>query len=316
MPGTENNISLFRGNGVMIKNKSISVKQRLKNIAKKENKPFSEVLQYFAMERFLYRLSLSPHRSNFILKGALMLVIWDVPNRRVTMDIDMLGKKTSNEEVNVKKLITEVLLTNVDDDGLVFDKQSLVAIKIKEESEYSGIRLTFKAYLDSARIQMRIDVGFGDIVYPEPQLSHLPTFLDLPEPHLYVYSKETVVAEKLEAMIKLGQLNSRMKDFYDIWLLSRQYDFDGDDLTNAVKLTFTQRGTELRSSEIEVFSDSFSELKQQQWLAFHKKLNVDFVPNDFSEITMAIRDFLLPVIQAVSTNSTYPKVWHKAKSWD
>lgn len=300
----------------MTKNKAISIKQRLKNIAIKENKPFAEVLQYFAMERFLYRLSLSPHRNNFILKGALMLVIWDVPNRRVTMDIDMLGRKTSNEEVKLKKLITEILLTNVDDDGLTFEAESLVASKIKEESEYSGIRLTFKAYLDSARIQMRIDVGFGDIVYPEPKLSQLPTFLDLPEPHLYVYSKETVVAEKLEAMIKLGQLNSRMKDFYDIWILSRQYDFNGNDLTNAVKLTFTQRDTKLKPNEVEAFTDSFSKLKQQQWLAFHKKLDLDCVPLKFSEIITTIKKFLLPVIKAISTNSTYPKIWHQREGWD
>ncbi|WP_319549577.1 nucleotidyl transferase AbiEii/AbiGii toxin family protein [Desulfogranum marinum] len=193
-------------------NKAASVRQRLLNRARSDKRPFNELLQYYAMERFLYRLSQSFSSDRFILKGALLLRVWDAPEFRPTMDIDMLGK-TSNEEAAILALFNNILLVPVEEDGLFFDTGSLQSERITEDADYEGIRIRFKGALDTARVNMQIDIGFGDIVFPKPEEAELPTMLDFPAPKLLCYSRESAIAEKFEAMIKLGFLNSRMKDF-------------------------------------------------------------------------------------------------------
>jgi len=249
-------------------NIAASVRQRLLNRARVDKRPFNELLQYYAMERFLYRLSKSFFSDNFILKGALLLRAWDAPEFRPTMDIDMLGK-TSNEEADILSLIRNILIVPVEEDGLVFDSDSLQSERITEDADYEGIRVRFRGMLDTARITMQIDIGFGDIVYPAPKEAVLPTMLEFPAPRLLCYSRESAIAEKFEAMIKLGFLNSRMKDFYDIWLLSRGFNFTGPKLAEAIRLTFEQRQTTL-PVRIESFSEDFVNEKQVQWAAFHK----------------------------------------------
>ncbi len=218
------------------RNIAASVRQRLLNQARNDKRPFSELLQYYAMERFLYRLSQSGHADRFILKGALMLRVWFSPQAstqfRPTMDIDMLGL-TSNEEDSIIDKIKDIISVDTEPDGLIFDLDSIRAERITEDADYEGIRVRFTGSLDTARIHMQIDVGFGDIVHPEPVESELPTILDFPAPKLLCYSRESAIAEKFEAMLKLGELNSRMKDFFDIWLLSQQFDYDGADLAEA-----------------------------------------------------------------------------------
>ena len=210
------------------KNISASVRQRLLNRSKTDKRPFNELLQYYAMERFLYRLSLSSHAQCFILKGALMLRVWHSPEFRPTMDIDMLGK-AQNEKANIIAQILDILAVEVPPDGLTFDLESIKTERITENAVYEGIRIRFRGFLGTVSINMQIDIGFGDIVYPEPEKGELPCMLYFPAPSLLCYSRESAIAEKFEAMIKLGHLNSRMKDFYDIWLLSRQFQFE---LTN------------------------------------------------------------------------------------
>ena len=178
-----------------------SVRQRLLNRAKKEQRPFNELLQYYAMERFLYRLSQSPYGDRFILKGALMLRAWGVAELRPTMDIDLLGR-TSNKEANIVAQIREILTMNVEEDGLVFDPDSIRAERIIEDADYEGIRIRFVGALGSARIPMQIDIAFGDAVYPKPEKSELPTLLNLPAPRLLGYSREGTIAEKLEVIIR------------------------------------------------------------------------------------------------------------------
>ena len=236
-------------------NISASVRQRLLNRSKADNRSFNELLQYYAMERFLYRLSLSCHSQDYILKGALMLRAWNAPEFRPTMDIDMLGR-TWNQEKNIISQIRNILAVTVDPDGLSFDPESILAEKITEDADYEGVRVRFRGFLGTARITIQMDIGFGDIVYPEPERAELPCMLDFPAPSLLCYSRESAIAEKFEAMIKLGHLNSRMKDFYDIWLLSRQFQFELSNLAEAVKLTFRQRRTELKHP-IESFSSIF-----------------------------------------------------------
>ena len=294
-------------------NIAASVRQRLLNLARKDQRPFNELLQYYAMERFLYRLSRSSHAGRFILKGALMLLAWRSPVSRSTMDIDLLGR-TSNKEADIISQLHDILAAEVPPDGLVFDPDSIEAERITEDADYEGIRIRFRGMLDSARVNMQIDIGFGDIVFPGPEESDLPAMLDLPAPRLLCYSRESAIAEKFEAMVKLRELNSRMKDFYDIWLLSRQFDFEGEKLAEAIRLTFNHRGTTL-SDEIVAFTEEFIEAKESQWKAFIKKLKQDHVPPSFADIVATVNAFLGPISSALSAGATAPTRWVAPGPW-
>ncbi len=296
-----------------IKNLPASIRQRLLNKAKADKRPFAELLQYYAMERFLYRLSQSTHADRFVLKGALLLRVWNSPETRPTMDIDMLGR-TSNSESDIVAQFQDVLQIDIEPDGLIFDSQTIQTERITEDADYKGIRVLFQGLLDSARVNMQIDIGFGDVVYPKPGISELPTILDSPSPRLLCYSRESAIAEKFEAMVKLRELNSRMKDFHDIWLLSRQFDFDGTVLSEAIRQTFSHRNTDL-PAEIAAFSENFTAEKQVQWVAFRKRLRVDDLPVEFGEITSAVRDFLAPVVAALCSGETLASNWIAPGPW-
>lgn len=296
-----------------VKNIPASIRQRLLNKAKADNRPFNDVLQYFAMERFLYRLSKSAHADKFILKGALMLRVWQSPEVRPTMDIDMLGR-TSNLEAVIAAQVRDILSVDVEPDGLVFDASTIRTERISEDADYEGIRVRFIGELDSARVNMRIDIGFGDVVVPDPERSEVPTVLDLPAPELLCYSKESTVAEKFEAMLKLGELNSRMKDFYDIWLLSRYFDFEGSVLAEAIRRTLGTRETGI-PSDIVPFSDGFAEMKQVQWDAFRRRLGQEQTPVLFAEVVTQVRDFLLPIVTTARSGRPSGLMWTAPGPW-
>lgn len=285
------------------------MKQRLLNRSKIDKRPFNELLQYYAMERFLYRLSLSPYSGHYILKGALMLRVWNSSEFRPTMDIDVLGK-TENEEQNILYQIQRILSLKVEPDGLTFDTDSLHAEGITENTSYKGFRITFRSALGTARIKMQIDIGFGDIVYPGPEESEFPCILNFPAPTILCYSRESVIAEKFEAIVKLGYLNSRMKDFYDIWLLSRQFPFEICHLAEAIKLTFRKRDTDI-SQPIDAFSKSFIQSRQTMWAAFIKGFKHNHIPASFQVIVNEIELFLAPIIQG----STDTHFWKPAGPW-
>ena len=289
------------------KNISASIRQRLLNRAKNDKRPFNEILQYYAMERFLYRLSQSAHSDRFILKGALMLRVWRTPQYRPTMDIDILGR-TSNEVGRIVSQIREVMAAKVEPDGLTFDPDSIQVERIIEDADYEGLRVRFRGALDSARVNMQVDIGFGDIVYPNPEELNMPTILNSPAPMLLCYSRESAIAEKFEIMVKLGVLNSRMKDFYDIWLLSRQFDFDGALLAEAIRLTFNKRGT-VFPEIVEAFDQTFVSAKQVQWEAFWKRLQQENVPETFSDVVSGVEEFLAPLVP------TLPQGYSKARRW-
>ncbi len=290
-----------------------SVRQRLLKLARKEQRPFTELLQYYAMERFLYRLSESIHAARFVLKGAMMMQIWCMSEFRPTKDIDVLGRTASNE-AGIIAQIREILVTDVQADGLSFDPDTIIAERIIQEAEYKGIRILFRGVLDNARIKMQLDIGFGDVVYPEPRELNLPTLLDYPSPKLLCYSMESTVAEKFEVLVKRGLLNSRMKDFYDIWALSRKFNFRLTPLAKAIRLTFSKRETIL-PFEIEAFSESFTEAKQAQWTAFLKRTRQDHIPASFSEITGAVRTFLLPVVRVILSDRNESNYWTAPGPW-
>lgn len=220
------------------------------------------------------------------------------------MDIDMLGR-TGNDEANIISQIREVIAVKVEPDGLSFDPESIQSERITEFAEYEGIRIRFRGALGTARINMQIDIGFGDVVYPGPERSELPCMLDAPAPSLLCYSRESAIAEKFEAMVTLGELNSRMKDFYDIWLLSRQFAFEFNRLAEAVKLTFKQRGTEL-AEPIDAFSEAFAASRQPLWTAFSKRFKQEHLPESFEDIITEVEAFIRPILKGESSQISWP----------
>lgn len=297
-----------------IKDLSASVRQKLYNLSKARNRPFDEITQYFAMERFLRRLGESKYKDRFILKGALIFTVWEAPQSRATRDIDLLGY-VSNTVENLSAVVREICNVQVEADGLTFKSESIVAERIKEDADYEGVRVSFTVYLGKTRIPMQIDIGFGDSVFPDATAIDYPVLLDLPSPMLKGYPRETVVAEKLEAMVKLGQLNSRMKDFYDIWLLAEYFDFDGSTLKKAIVETFANRKTEL-TPEPFVFSEAFTEdtQKHTQWAAFLRRTRIESAPKDLNSAIETLKKFLLPIIVTSDERKT-PKKWIAPGPW-
>jgi len=297
-------------------NIAASVRQKLLNLARDTSRPFSEVLQFYAMERFLYRVSVSEYKDKLILKGALMLIAWQAPSSRPTTDLDFLGK-LSNDPGSVADMIRAICKTTVEDDGLVFDSASVTAESITEDADYMGIRVRLTGKLENARVTMQLDIGFGDILIAAPEKIEYPTLLGMPKPVISGYSRESSIAEKLEAMVKLGMANSRMKDFYDIWFLSCWFEFEGAVLVEAISATFDKRGTALSESPV-VFSTDFVESpqKQTQWSAFISKNGLTDAPPTIKEVVAEIKSFLKPVIEAIIGHQSAPRVWSAKTKWN
>lgn len=296
-------------------NTAASAHRRLLNVARQSGRPFNDLIQYYADERWLYRLSQSPHGSRFILKGALMMVVWDTPVTRPTRDIDLLGR-VDNDLESVQDLIATVCRTPVEDDGLVFDPDSVVTERISEDADYEGVRAKFKGYLGNARIAMQIDIGFSDVVTPEPVEIDYPSILDHPAPRLYAYNRETVIAEKVEALVKLGELNSRMKDIFDIWLMAKTFDFDGAVLAEAIRRTFERRKTPIDPTPL-CFERSYIENpdKQKQWQAFIRRSKLTAAPAEFSEAMKRVQEFAGSILKALAHGKPFTHHRTAGKSW-
>lgn len=302
-------------NARRVTNVAASVRQRLFDNAKRTGRPFQEVLQYFAMERFLYRLSQSPHVERFVLKGALMFAAWRAPASRPTKDIDFLAR-VENTPDRILPLLREICLLPVEPDGIQFDPDTMHAEVIKEDADYEGLRVTFTAKLTNARVRIQLDFGFGDALASPAELTEYPVILDLPPPRLYGYSRETAIAEKFEAMVKLGPINSRMKDFFDIWLLSRQFEFDAPALATAIAKTFERRQTALDLPPY-AFTPGFAAdpLKQTQWQAFLEKSRLAAAPRELTEIIDAISGFLLPPAISARDGTQLSSRWLPPGPW-
>lgn len=247
--------------------KSDSIKSKLKNLAVKENKQFDYLLMLYFIERLLYRLSISKYKNTFVLKGGLLLYTILDDKARATKDIDMLARQIKNTLDEIGNTFKEVCSIEADD-AVVFDTSSITVERIKEDAAYEGVRVKVVAFLDKSKKVLQIDIGFGDVIIPNEIEMEYPSLLDMEKPKIKAYSLESVIAEKFEAMIYLAELNSRMKDFYDIYSLCSKYDFDGKVLLDAVRSTFENRGTLLFETPT-VFKDEFilSEEKQKQWSA-------------------------------------------------
>ena len=287
------------------RNIAASVRSRLVNKARAEKLDYNLVLTRYALERMLYRLSISEQRDQFLLKGALLFDLWfDVPHRP-THDADFLGFGSA-EIPHIEALFRDICRIKVED-GIAFQPASVKAAESRKEANYAGVRVTLTGILDSARCPVQIDIGFGDAVMPGPDEVHYPVILgEMPRPHLYVYPRYTVVAEKLEALATLGMLNSRMKDFFDLWILVKHSDFDGPILSQAIAATFERRRTAIPDGIPIGLSDEFvnDAQKNLQWQAFLRKNALE--PMTLATVVTDLRDFLLPVLADLAANQAKP----------
>jgi predicted nucleotidyltransferase component of viral defense system len=298
------------------RNLAASVRQRLFNRAQERREDFGLVLTKYCLERFLYRLSQSEYRDQFVLKGALLFELWTHRPYRPTRDLD-LSTQGGNSAARIIKVFRDVIAQNTEADGLVFDPESIRVAKIKAEEEYEGLRVRFLARLERARISLQVDIGFGDVIVPAPRKIEYPGMLDFPTAWLRAYPKESVVAEKLEALVKLGMTNTRMKDFYDLWILSREFEFSGPSLRKAIEATFQRRRTEIPASRPLALTKEFFDdpRKIGQWRAFVKKSKLDHNGAEFDRVMRDLSIFLLSPLKAVRADEPFTMHWPKSGPW-
>lgn len=294
-----------------------SIKARLLTVSKSAGEEFQHTLERYAVERFLVRVVHSEYRDRFVLKGAALYTVWTGQPHRPTRDLDLLGQLTP-DEATIAESMRQICGAAVEPDGLSFDADSIEASKIREDQRYGGIRVLMNAYLGKARIRVQVDVGFGDAVTPGPILVQLPSMLvDLPAATVSAYNLETVVAEKLEALISLGTTNSRMKDFYDIWVFSRRFEFEGSTLVQAVYNTFERRATSIPASTPVALTAEFAMTSSARsyWVGFLKAAGLAGSAPEFSVMAEDISSFAMPVLDAARTNSAPPKHWRPGGPW-
>ena len=285
-------------------------------MARERKEDFNALLAQYAIERYLYRLSRSSVSSRFVLKGAMLFRIWASDLHRPTKDLDLLGFGDASPD-SVAAVVREIIQTPVEEDGVVFDSSSVHASEIRENQGYRGVRVKLLASLDGVPIPVQLDIGFGDAIVPDPKSEQFPTLLDFPAPRLRVYPRESVVAEKLQAIVVLGIANSRMKDFYDLWTLSRGFEFDGETLARAIRATFERRGTPLPHGVPLGLTAEFAAdaTKQTQWKAFLTRLAIEDTPVDLGVVIDEIRGFLVPAIQSAVDDSEIRFTWPPGGPW-
>jgi predicted nucleotidyltransferase component of viral defense system len=275
-----------------IRNIGASVRARLLALAKQRNLQFQLLLTRFVLERFLYRLGLTAYRNRFVLKGAMLVTAWFDNPHRSTRDIDLLGfgDTDQNAILNVFSEISGIKL----DDGVEFDAAALRIDRIREAMEYGGLRVRTIAAVGEARVNVVIDIGFGDATEPGIEEVEISALLDFPAPQLRAYARETVIAEKFQAMVHLGRANSRMKDYYDIWLLSRSHEFTGDRIARAIAATFARRRTTIPAEPPDGLKRAFAgdPIKLQQWASFMSDIAAQASP--FPEVVEDLAAFLMP----------------------
>lgn len=297
-------------------NVAASVRARLLNVSKERGEDFTLTLMNYAAERFLFRLSRSSRRDQFVLKGAMLFAVSIGETYRPTRDLDLLGTGEATEAA-IDAAVREIVTTAVDEDGVSYEVGTLQVHAIREDNRYGGIRAVMQARLGEARIHVQIDVGFGDAITPGALELEFPTLLhDMPTPKVLAYPIETIVAEKVEAMVDLGILNSRMKDFTDVAMAARRLAFDGTTLVAALNATFRRRRTPLPDNEIVPLSDAFVQdaRAQTNWKAFATKNR----PCDFdslAQVVAVLRPFLLPPLESARTGEPFAASWSPGGPW-
>lgn len=299
-----------------VRNIAASVRARLLNLARQRSEDFHVLLTRYAVERLLYRLSQSPHASDFVLKGAALFSVWGSRPYRATRDLDLLGKGIADVP-HLEQAFREVCVTSVQDDGIRFLADTIRGAAIRENQVYGGVRIVLEARLGPARIQVQIDIGFGDTVVPPPEMVTFPTILDFPSPQVSAYPREAVVAEKFQTLVVLGIANSRMRDFYDLWTLATQFGFSGSLLAESIHSTFERRRTVVPAVIPLALTQEFygHDAKRTQWNAFLRRSMLEEEEITLVRVTSLLETFLMPPALAISNGQTFKMVWLPGGPW-
>jgi predicted nucleotidyltransferase component of viral defense system len=298
------------------RNLSASVSQRLLNLTRKSGEDYQYVLMRYGLERMMFRLRQSDYARQFVVKGAMLLRVWTSEQYRPTKDLDLLAIVDLSPEKLIE-IFQEVCTLSVQDDGLEFLGNTIRVSEIREDNAYGGLRVTLQARLGKIRIPLQVDIGFGDAVTPEAQPEEFPTLLDFPAPILLAYPRETSIAEKFEAIVNLGLTNSRMKDYYDIWLLSEQFTFDGETLKAAIIATFKRRQTALLGAPVGLSNEFVSDAgKRMQWQAFVLRSRLESKELSLEKVVERVAAFVMPPSIAAAGRNSFELTWAKGGPWE
>lgn len=295
---------------------SASVRQRLLNRARQRHEDFQWLLTQYGLERLMYRIGNSKYKDDLVLKGALLFALWGGTRHRRTKDLDLHGSGMSSVS-DVEQAFRDICVLNVEGDGLEFLEDSVHGAEIRQRDQYLGVRVKLTARLAGARIPIQVDVGFGDVLSPQPEVQDFPIILEFPAPHLRAYRRETVVAEKFEALVTLGMANSRLKDYFDLWRLAQEYTFEGKILCKAIEATFSQRRITLPGVRPVGLTPAFFEEagKVAQWRAFLMKGKIEDAEESLAEIVGVIADFIMPSARAAAAGGRFEKTWPPGGPW-
>lgn len=298
------------------RNVGASIRARLLNRSRQTGDNFLFLLERYAAERFLYRLGESQYRERYVLKGAMLLVHWSEAVYRPTRDLDFTSYGSSLVS-DVRSTIREICQTPVEDDGVAFDINDIAFDTIREHGEYDSVRARLKATLDYAQIRMQIDIGFGDAIEPPPTDAHYPTLLDNPRPHIRIYPREAVIAEKLHAMVVLGERNSRNKDFYDLYALSQHFDFEGNQLVRAMRATFDRRCTTFsRTLPVALTRRFYADAERsKQWRTYLDRNELSDIPSDCSKLGERLVSFFKEPWDALARGFGFSGHWTAGGPW-
>ncbi|MBI4496613.1 MAG: nucleotidyl transferase AbiEii/AbiGii toxin family protein [Chloroflexi bacterium] len=293
-----------------------SVRERLRTLARQHREDFNFTLMRYANERFLYRVSQSAYRQDFVLKGAMLLPLWGADIARPTRDIDLLGFGNPAAE-QLGRVFSDIAALPVEPDGMVYHADHLTLEPIQGTQDYGGVRVRIPANLGNMRLPVQLDIAFGDAITPAPQEAAYPTLLSLPAPVLRMYPLETVVAEKFEAMVRFALANSRLKDYYDLWSLARTQAVEGASLVEAIGNTFVRRGTPVPVTVPTGLSPGFYDdaAKQRQWNAFLKRVAPVEPPTELRLAVELLTAFLMPPAIAAVTQNEPPGRWRHPQGW-
>ena len=298
------------------RNIGASVRAKLTLRARKRKENVQLVLTHYAIERLLYRLSLSDYSRQFVLKGAMLVKLWTPAPYRATADLDLLGFGDDAPE-RICAVFRNICVLEVPNDGVIFKPETLEVVITRIEVEYGGIRLTMIAEVAGARLPVRIDIGFGDVVTPSVREIDYPSMLDMPAPRLRAYPPETVIAEKFQALVFLGMSNSRIKDMFDLWTISETFSFDGNIIADAIRATFERRHTAIPTVKPIALTVAFSQdaTKQAQWRGFLRRAAITTSPDSFAELQSKVAAFVLPPTEALAASTTFDRKWEAGNRW-
>lgn len=298
-------------------NLAASVKQRLLNLGRETGQDFQALLTRYALERLLYRLGRSAHRDRLVLKGAFLFVAWQDDTHRPTKDLDLYASGDPGVD-EVERVLRDLIAVEVQPDGLEFDSKTVRGSLIRQGDPYHGVRVHVMARLGKARIPLQVDVGFGDAIVPGPVELEFPTLLELPAPLVKTYPVEAVIAEKAEAMVHLGLINSRLKDYYDLWTIASSHSLDGNTLVRSLRSTFERRVTQVPLDDPPGLTPAYSEdaSRQRQWSAVVGSYNPRGSTPDLPIVVVLLARFLGPVFRAIRDEEPLECTWIPGRGWE